>query len=268
MQQEYIMGIDEAGRGPVIGPMVYGAAYCKLELKDQILELFKVKDSKELTATQRDQIAEKLRDKDCVIGHFLKVMSADFLCQNQLSRQKYNLNTMSHDAAIELIQMTIDKLSSQNCVLKEVFVDTVGDPGKYQSLLQSKFPNIDTITVSKKADSLFPIVSAASIVAKVTRDEIVAQIEAKYGKMGSGHPSDPQTKKWLEANADKVFGYPSDAVRFSWATIKNALEKAKCAQVEWSDDEDQDQKQFKPKKATQPQCKFLETRGLQIVTNI
>ena len=54
----------------------------------------------------------------------------------------------------------------------KVFVDTVGDPDKYANKIRSRFPKIK-ITVSKKADSLYPIVSASSICAKVVRDQIV-----------------------------------------------------------------------------------------------
>src|SRR5262249_16011119 len=77
-------------------------------------------------------------------------------------RSKYNLNMISHDTAIELIRRTMVK----GVAIKEVYVDTVGDPGKYQAMIEKKFLRLK-VTVSKKADSLFPIVSAASIVAKV-----------------------------------------------------------------------------------------------------
>jgi ribonuclease HII len=77
-------------------------------------------------------------------------------------RTKYNLNQISHDTAAELIQ----RAQAKGDPLKEVYVDTVGDPAKYQATLSRKFPRLD-ITVSKKADDLFPVVSAASIVAKV-----------------------------------------------------------------------------------------------------
>jgi ribonuclease HII len=77
-------------------------------------------------------------------------------------RSKYNLNQISHDTAAELIARALAK----GVPLKEVYVDTVGDPTRYQQFLSRKFPRLD-ITVSKKADDLFPVVSAASIVAKV-----------------------------------------------------------------------------------------------------
>lgn len=98
-----------------------------------------------------------------------------------LHRAKYNLNTISHDTAAQLIERALRKgVPIEEVVLPlvwvflyihlitrcQVYVDTVGDPTKYQQALSRKFPRL-TITVSKKADDLFPVVSAASIVAKV-----------------------------------------------------------------------------------------------------
>ena len=77
-------------------------------------------------------------------------------------RQKYNLNSISHDCAIRLIKRALEK----GVKVTEVYVDTVGDPDKYQAKLKAIFPDID-ITVAKKADALYAIVSAASICAKV-----------------------------------------------------------------------------------------------------
>ena len=116
-----------------------------------------------------------------------------------------------------------------------MYVDTVGPPGKYQYKLKRIFPKID-ITVSKKADLLFPIVSAASICAKVTRDYVISNKKFDdelhcSSVFGSGYPSDPKTKQWLQDSVDKVFGYP-DFVRFSWKPAVQALEKM-AVPVEW-----------------------------------
>jgi ribonuclease H2 subunit A len=72
------------------------------------------------------------------------------------------LNKISHDTAMDLIRSAINDGYS----IKEVFVDTVGDPRKYTDKLKKEFPGIE-FTVASKADSKFPVVSAASIVAKV-----------------------------------------------------------------------------------------------------
>jgi hypothetical protein len=94
------------------------------------------------------------------------------------------------------------------------------------------------VTVKAKADSLFPVVSAASIFAKVTRDkavknwqfvEILQDLDSDYG---SGYPSDPKTKAWLRRHVDPVFGFPQ-FVRFSWSTAQAILEKE--ADVTWED---------------------------------
>jgi ribonuclease H2 subunit A len=107
---------------------------------------------------------------------------------------KINLNTISHDSAIGLIQSTVDLGYN----ISEVYVDTVGDPQKYQQKLSFIFPSIN-ITVSKKADSLFPIVSAASVAAKVTRDLELENWTFKEEKkrkiskvLGSGYPGGKQ----------------------------------------------------------------------------
>lgn len=118
-------------------------------------------------------------------------------------RSKYNLNEASHDTAIGLIQNAIScgvKVKEVNDIKKrhsilvkhktfflfvKVYVDTVGDPQKYQDKLKGIFPGVD-VTVSKKADSLYPIVSAASICAKVVTlfdDDLGFFLIWTFGKM-------------------------------------------------------------------------------------
>jgi ribonuclease H2 subunit A len=91
-------------------------------------------------------------------------------------------------------------------VFLQVFVDTVGDAGKYEARLSRDIPGVK-FTVCPKADSIYPIVSAASIAAKVTRDQMQANIQ---GESGSGYPGDAVTKAWLADRLDPVFGFPPD----------------------------------------------------------
>jgi ribonuclease H2 subunit A len=160
-----------------------------------------------------------------------------------LKRKKISLNEISFQAAIGLIRSTLEK----GVNITKVFVDTVGTPETYRGLLMTNFPNGIEFTVTAKADSLFPVVSAASIVAKVTRDRTLnswAYLEntstCKISKdFGCGYPSDPKTKKWMENNSDPVFGYPN-LVRFSWKTTTNFL-KGKVCTLKWENyEEDED----------------------------
>lgn len=133
--------------------------------------------------------------------------------------------------------------------LTHVYIDTVGPPLKYKEKMQRFFPGTN-FTITEKADSKYPIVSAASICAKVTRDRIVQNwryvecpsLHLDAFQLGSGYPADPETKKFLERSLDPVFGFPTLA-RFSWSTITKILDKDAC-KCDWDepDEGEQDQK--------------------------
>jgi ribonuclease H2 subunit A len=108
-----------------------------------------------------------------------------------------------------------------------------------QDKLSQRFPGIKFV-VCPKADALFPIVSAASIVAKVTRDRLLKEyrpiedVETST-EYGCGYPGDAVTKQWLEDHINRVFGFPS-LVRFSWSTCDPLL-KENCVPVKWECEE-------------------------------
>lgn len=236
LSQPCILGVDEAGRGPVLGPMVYAVSYC-LERYAKQLEKIGFADSKVLNHSTRSKLLkrvcedEELKDN---IGWATTIMTARDISSGmlrRLNREVYNLNKQAHDATITLI----DKVLSKGINVTEVYVDTVGPPASYQAKLTRRFPTIKSITVTKKADSLYPIVSAASICAKVTRDASLLSNDESGGTWGSGYPSDGKTTSWLNSSVDQLFGW-SHIVRFSWQTTRDVFEKQNCIRVEWSDD--------------------------------
>jgi len=218
------MGIDEAGRGPVLGPMVYGSAFCAVE-DEARLKSMGFADSKTLTEARREQLWGELQSVG-FIGWNIRVLHAQEISRGMLRRPTpYNLNAMSHDAAIGLVRQVLEL----GVNLKYLYVDTVGDPEHYQRKLAALFPTVE-VTVAKKADSIYPIVSAASICAKVPRDTILKGWRFEDGRMnadyawGCGYPGDKDTQRWMQSNLHPVFGYP-DVVRFSWAPALERLEK-------------------------------------------
>ena len=137
----------------------------------------------------------------------------------------YNLNAQAMDATIDLIKEVFAKGAN----IKEIYIDTIGSPSVYQKKLEKIFPTT-MIVVAKKADSLYPCVSAASVCAKVTRDaalEVCYQTYAAESKAaegwGSGYPSDARCTTWLKGHMDPLFGWGSEC-RFSWGTAKDLLE--------------------------------------------
>lgn len=227
--------------------MVYGLCYLPLASHRSLLaERHQFDDSKVLTPKVRSNLMEALCTpgtdlfKSC--GWATRVMSARDVSSDMLKPVgAYNLNAQAMDATIELIKEVFAKAVN----VKEVYIDTIGKEEVYQKKLERIFPTTK-ITVAKKADSLFPCVSAASVCAKVTRD---AALEVGYqsylssseaprssaAAWGSGYPGDARAITWLKDNMDPLFGWGNEC-RFSWRTAKDMLEaKGNGIQVNWPD---------------------------------
>ncbi|QIX02427.1 hypothetical protein AMS68_007944 [Peltaster fructicola] len=249
MSVECVLGVDEAGRGPVLGPMVYALYYLPISMHRSLLaDTHHFDDSKVLTPTVRSQLMEKVCTPGTDLyehgGFATRLMSARDISSAQLKPNgTYNLNAQAMDATINLIQEVLDSGVS----IREIYIDTIGPPATYQKKLERIFPS-QRITVAKKADSLYPCVSAASVCAKVTRDAALDVLYTMYAEpdfkgevaWGSGYPSDARCSTWLKANMDPVFGWGSEA-RFSWGTCKELLEtKGAPCEADWPEAGDND----------------------------
>lgn len=149
-----------------------------------------------------------------------------------------SLNALSYEAVIRILKKIVSTNKNPPRVTT-VFVDTVGDPEYYKSrLINGLGETYGEFVIEKKADAKFKVVSAASIIAKVTRDTALehwkwAESGVEYDKnFGSGYPGDETCVKWLERSQHPLFGYPN-IVRFSWSTTRDILEKHGAHHVRW-----------------------------------
>ena len=244
--EEFILGIDEAGRGPVIGPMVYTGGIVALKDHDELLAAG-VADSKQLTEVNREHSLKRLR-QIASFKDFTRVISPDDIADAMTGKSAQSLNTLSHKTAVDIIQEAVLYCKGK---LRAVYIDTVGRPEVYENAVKRRFPHL-VVTVCPKADSLYPIVSAASIVAKTTRDHAIDDLPVS---VGTGYPGDAQASKFIRTHLHKFFGYNSTHhyVRQSWGPVKS-LVKRHCVDVTFEkdlEDDGQDVKQptlsFKPK---------------------
>jgi ribonuclease H2 subunit A len=151
--------------GSVVGPMIYGMAFWhpSEELAGKIPKDFN--DSKQLSEAQRHVLLETILETP-EMGFGVRVLPASEISRNMLRSAPYNLNQMSHDAAIELIRSLVDaKVAIQTC-----YIDTVGNPASYRRRLEQEFPGIEFIVESKADDNYAPC-SAASIGERLRREE-------------------------------------------------------------------------------------------------
>ncbi|KAF2454393.1 ribonuclease H-like domain-containing protein [Lineolata rhizophorae] len=258
---ECVLGIDEAGRGPVLGPMVYAALYLPASSHDSLLRTtHRFADSKALTPAARSSLMRALctagSDLHRTCGWATAALSARAIAAGMLrpaaAGGARNLNAQAADATAGLIAGVL----ARGVAVAAVFVDALGPPAAHQARLAARFPNL-RVTVANKADAIYPCVSAASVCAKVSRDAALdvcygayagdgAAVAAETG-WGSGYPSDARCSAWLRRNMDPLFGWGAEC-RFSWSTARDMLEEGSAGSavgVDWpEDDEDDDERRM------------------------
>lgn len=205
-----ICGIDEAGKGPVIGPLVI-CGVCFNESKIAILEEIGVKDSKKLSPKKRNEFAKVIKE-NC---HSIEIVIISPKDIDEREKERITLNRLEELKMADII----NKLQPDI-----IYVDAVDvNEERFGDSLKMLLHYEPTHIISKhRADDIYPIVSAASIVAKDTRDSIINKLKQKYGDLGSGYPSDKRTidflRQWVRKNKKVPY-----FVRTSWETTKRIL---------------------------------------------
>ncbi|MFA4953641.1 MAG: ribonuclease HII [Candidatus Pacearchaeota archaeon] len=211
------LGIDDAGRGPVIGPMVLAGCLIDDETEKEFKKLG-VKDSKQLTAKRREHLAEIIKEKaetfEVIIIHPREIDGG--------GSDRIKLNELEAIACASIINKINKGYKKINVVLDCPSPNTT----KWKDFLKTKIENLSNLEISceHKADVNHVSVSAASILAKSTREKEMSTLREKYGdEMGTGYCSDPETCKFLEKYLEK---YNDDGIfRKTWITWKNAISK-------------------------------------------
>ena len=202
-----ICGVDEAGKGSVLGPMVIAAVGIS---SDDILKEIRVRDSKLLSAKERERLYKIIRKKCQVATVRLDAGQIDIM------RRDMTLN----EAVARSHAQVIVKLSPDYAYLDACDVNTF----RYAEMVKNHLKLPCEIISEHHADEKFPVVSAASIIAKVTRDRAIATLAKKYGTIGSGYPSDPVTISFLNSYIDEHH-VPPPIARKSWKTVSAILSK-------------------------------------------
>lgn len=212
-----ISGIDEAGKGPVLGPMCVAGVLMDNAANDGLLKLG-VKDSKQLTPKKREVLSgdiKKLADK-----FFVLEVSAS---QIDGLRKVMTMN----EIMVVCYAKVLEELRPDHAYVDAADVIAL----RFGENIKKKYAHEIKITSEHEADVKYPIVSAASILAKVRRDALMKELGEKIGAdIGSGYPSDTKTMDFLE-NWVREQGSLPDFARSSWETSRRILGKFDTSQT-------------------------------------
>ena len=209
-----MIGIDDAGRGPVLGPMVLTGVLIEDGKEELIIKEMGAKDSKLLTPKQRKKISDELKKKYTYQFEIVEPKEID---------EFPNLNNLE---AIKC-GMIINKLMKEINEKVKVVVDCPSVNTKsWGEYLMNTIIKKDLIELAceHKADFNYPVVSAASIISKETREDELKRLKKELDiNFGSGYPADPKTKDFLVATfGEKKY---DNLIRKSWSTYKNIANK-------------------------------------------
>ena len=224
------LGVDEAGKGPALGSMFAAAVHCD----DPDTLPAGIADSKRLAPARREALAATLREDDRIAVGVAEITVA------RIDDPGTDMNSLAVAAHAEAIADAVGGLEP-------------GEPGAAADPLAGLCDACDTdadrfarrvteactkaleipleLDARHGADDESAIVGAASVVAKVERDAHVAALADEYGPVGSGYPSDPTTREFLESYVDEHERLPLCA-RESWSTCRDVLAAAQQTGLE------------------------------------
>lgn len=200
------MGVDEAGRGPVIGPLVLAGVVAGPEALE-IMTRVGVRDSKTLSQRRREELLDTILEVS-------EIVVVRIVQPQEIDRENLNKIELRHIAL--MIKIVCDALS--RCP-ERVYIDAVGDPLRGSRILR-KTTGIESIVMETGAEERHVVVAAASIVAKVLREWYIERLRSVLGDFGSGYPSDPRTIEWLRENRDLIETLWRPYIRTKWGTLK------------------------------------------------
>jgi len=207
-----VLGIDDAGRGPVIGPMIL--AGCLIDEKTGVeFRKLGVRDSKQLTRRRREFLEKIIKEK-------AKDFELVLLYPDEIDRKNaegIKLNELEAIAAAKII----NKINKGRRKIKVILDCPSTSIRKWSDFLKTHINNLSNLEIvcEHKADRNYIAVSAASILAKSERELEISKLKEKYGdKIGSGYSSDPLTQKFIAKNARKH----KEIFRKTWSTWKKA----------------------------------------------
>lgn len=207
----YLAGVDEAGRGPVLGPLVVAGVVLHQDDLPQLVENG-LADSKFVPKAKREQLYQTILGK--AIDY--KVIIIEAMDIDTQRANATNLNKIEMNSFVEILLLMKQ--------WSKAYVDACDRNAKrFQLTLQNR---VNTNIIAEHfADQTYPIVSAASIIAKVVRDREIEKYHNEYGvDFGSGYPHDKKTNRFLNDYISQYGKLPMVA-RKSWATAKRAIEK-------------------------------------------
>ncbi|MEM4553354.1 MAG: ribonuclease HII [Ignisphaera sp.] len=205
-----VAGIDEAGRGPLIGDMFMVIVIIK-EGDVQKLKSVGVKDSKKLTKADRERLFS-------TVLNLLEAVIVTRIQPHEIDSE--NLNILEARALCRLISHACNLLK-----IDRIYIDAFTHHQKimeYIKLCNNICMNLHNIVIEYKADDKYVVVSAASIIAKVLRDSHIDMLKQFYGDFGSGYPSDKRTIEWLKTYYNEHKELPP-IVRRSWKTVDKII---------------------------------------------
>jgi len=203
-----LLGIDDAGRGPVLGPMTLAGILIKPE-EEKLIKQMGAKDSKLLTPTQRKKIREQLEK----YPHHTELSTPKEIDDHK------NLNLLEAEKSAKIINHLTKNLNEKVKVIIDCPSINIQSWTKDVQRLIANDQRLIVISCEHKADLNHPVVSAASIIAKEKREEEIYKLKQSLNTdFGSGYPADPKTKKFITEN----FNNPKykHIIRFSWNTVK------------------------------------------------